>query len=107
MAKKNPRDIEVDRHAGELVVYWRDGSESRYGLEGLRRECPCASCRELRAAAEQSGGLTLVDPEAVSVTAQVRGFSYVGRYGIRIEWGDGHDHGIYTFEFFRELDAGG
>jgi len=107
MAKKKPRDIEVDRHAGELVVYWRDGSESRYGLEGLRRECPCASCRELRAAAEQSDGLTLVDPEAVSATAQVRGFSYVGRYGIRIEWGDGHDHGIYTFEFFRELDAGG
>ena len=38
---------------------------------------------------------------------QARGVSYVGRYGIRIEWANGHDHGIYTFEFFRALDAGG
>ncbi|MXY84151.1 MAG: DUF971 domain-containing protein [Gemmatimonadetes bacterium] len=43
----------------------------------------------------------------MSATAEVRGVSYVGRYGIRIEWADGHDHGIYTFEFFRALDAGG
>ena len=52
-------------------------------------------------------GLTLLQPEAVSATAEVQGVSYVGRYGIRIEWADGHDHGIYTFEFFRAIDADG
>ena len=67
------------------------------------RACPCAEWRELRGADEQANGLTLLAPEVVSATAEVRGFSYVGRYGIKIEWGDGHDHGIYTFEFFREL----
>ncbi len=104
MNKAKPRDIAVDGRAGELVIAWSDGRESRYSLEGLRRECPCAHCRELRDTSE--GGLTLLQPEAVSATAEVRGISYVGHYGIRIEWADGHDHGIYTFAFFRELDAG-
>ena len=58
-------------------------------------------------ATRPEGGLTLLQPEVVSATAEVRGVSYVGRYGIRIEWADGHDHGIYTFEFFRAIDAGG
>ncbi|MYA21770.1 MAG: DUF971 domain-containing protein [Gemmatimonadetes bacterium] len=105
MNKPKPRDIAVDGRASELVIGWSDGRESRYDLEGLRRACPCAHCRELRDANES--GLTLLQPEAVSATAEVRGVSYVGRYGIRIEWADGHDQGIYTFEFFRALDAGG
>ena len=105
MNKARPRDIAVDGRAGELVIGGAMAARAATILEGLRRECPCAHCRELRDANE--GGLTLLQPEAVSATAEVRGVSYVGRYGIRIEWADGHDHGIYTFEFFRALDAGG
>ena len=105
MNKAKPRDIAVDSRAGALVIAWSNGRESRYNLAELRRACPCAHCRELRDADE--GGLTLLQPEAASATAEVRGVSLVGRYGLRIEWADGHDHGIYTFEFFRGLDAGG
>ena len=109
MNKKKPSEIQIDRHAGELVILWRDGSEGRYALEELRRGCPCAQCREVRGEADgvNAGGLTLLNPEAISATAVVKGFSYVGRYGIRIEWEDGHDHGIYTFDFFREVNAEG
>jgi len=98
----------VDRPTGELVILWRDGSEGRYALEGLRRGCPCAQCREMRGEGDglNTGGLTLLNPEAISATARVRGFSHVGRYGIRIEWEDGHDHGIYTFASLRAADAG-
>ena len=103
MPKRKPRDIDIDRMSSELVVLWRDGGESRYGLEALRRACPCAECCEIRGAEEQANGLTLLKPKVMSATAEVRGFSYVGRYGIKIEWADGHDHGIYTFDFFREL----
>ncbi len=104
MNKARPRDLAVDDRAGELVIGWSDGRARRYDLEALRRACPCAHCREVRDADE--GGLTLLQPEAASATAAVRRVSYVGRYGIRIEWADGHDHGIYTFEFFRALAAG-
>jgi len=27
----------------------------------------------------------------------------VGRYAVQIAWTDGHDSGIYTFEYLREL----
>ncbi len=27
----------------------------------------------------------------------------VGQYAIGLRWGDGHDSGIYTFEYLREL----
>jgi len=104
--KKKPLHIALDRSAGELVISWRDGSESRYGLEGLRRACPCAQCRETHGP-DETGGLAILSAEAVSATAEARGFTHVGRYGIRIEWADGHDHGIYAFEFFRDLDDGG
>ena len=40
MNKAKPRDVAVDGRAGELVIAWSDGRESRYDLEGLRRECP-------------------------------------------------------------------
>ena len=95
----------MDGRAGEFghrVERW-PREPLRFG--GVAARLSLRPLREVRDANE--GGLTLLQPEAVSATAEVRGVSYVGRYGIRIEWADGHDHGIYTFEFFRALDAGG
>ena len=46
----------------------------------------------------------MLSPEAAAATAEATGFDYVGRYGIRITWADGHDTGIYVFEALRELD---
>jgi DUF971 family protein len=104
--KKKPRAIELLAAEGALEVSWNDGSESRYDLEALRRSCPCALCREARKAPEVAqDALNMLSDEAVAATGEARSFAYVGRYGIRIEWADGHDHGIYTFDFFRELDA--
>ncbi len=31
-----------------LTLHWADGTASRFGLEELRRNCPCAECRGLR-----------------------------------------------------------
>lgn len=84
-----------------LCVRWSDGTQSRYDLNGLRRSCPCALCREAR---EQSDELSLLSSEAISATAEALRVDFVGRYGLRILWGDGHDQGIYTFDFFRQLD---
>ena len=43
-----PSDIAVDRGAGELRITWGDGQVSRYPLQWLRANCPCATCREER-----------------------------------------------------------
>ena len=99
--KKKPRSVELLADDGMLCVRWSDGTQSRYDLDGLRRSCPCALCCEVR---EQSDELSLLSGEAVSATAEAQRVEFVGRYGLRILWGDGHDQGIYTFDFFRQLD---
>ena len=99
--KKKPRSVELQADEGMLCVRWSDGTQSRYDLDGLRRACPCALCREAR---EQSDELSLLSGDAISATAEAQRVDFVGRYGLRIQWGDGHDQGIYTFDFFRQLD---
>ena len=99
--KKKPRSVELLADEGMLCVRWSDGTQSRYDLNGLRRSCPCALCREAR---EQSDELSLLSSEAISATAEALRVDFVGRYGLRILWGDGHDQGIYTFDFLRQLD---
>jgi ATP-binding protein involved in chromosome partitioning len=103
--KKRPAKIELDHEKGDLVIVWKDGDESRFALAELRRNCPCAVCRDLRARNDvETGELKLLDGEAATATAAARDFVYVGRYGIRITWADGHDTGIYTFEALRQQD---
>ena len=99
--KKKPRSVELLADEGMLCMRWSDGTQSRYDLNGLRRSCPCALCREAR---EQSNELSLLSGEAISATAEAQRVDFVGRYGLRILWGDGHDQGIYTFDFLRQLD---
>ena len=103
--KKRPAKIELDGGRGELVIAWKGGGESRYLLVDLRKNCPCAMCRDQRAQDDvQEGALKLLEGEAATATAAARDFVNVGRYGIRITWADGHDTGIYTFEALREQD---
>ena len=77
----------------EVVVVWRDGHESYYPGEVLRRACSCAECQ-----GEQHlfGRATLptarpLRPESFHPVA----VALVGNYGLQVTWGDGHDHGIY------------
>ena len=81
-----------------------DGAESRIPLAELRRSCPCAMCQQARGQEEigPADELSLLTGEAATATAEASGFDYVGRYGIRINWADGHNTGIYTFESLRE-----
>jgi len=106
--RRRPMSIELTDEA--LVVKWGDERRTEYGLENLRRNCPCAVCREARG--EPHGpqlvageALPMLTTEAAAATAEALGFDPVGRYGIRLRCADGHDTGIYTFEMLRNLTA--
>jgi DUF971 family protein len=105
--KKKRRPAKIDLGDEALTILWQDAHQSRYPLETLRLSCPCASCREKRGKPHGpqlvGNELPLVTNEIVTPTSEANGFSPVGRYGIRIQWADGHDDGIYTFEMLREL----
>ena len=106
--RKRPAKVELRGAEGQLAIQWRDGHESRFVLAQLRKDCPCAVCREVRAEIGaqqvQGEGLNLIGGVASTATAAALKFDYVGRYGIRIAWADGHDTGIYTFEALRRQD---
>ena len=107
--KNRPSRIDLNAASDELVISWKDGGESRYNLVELRKNCPCATCRELRQQEEppaDSLELNLLSDTAATATARAQSFDYVGRYGIRINWADGHNYGIYTFAALREEDEG-
>lgn len=94
----------VERPAACIVVEWADGHFSRYPYTHLRRSCPCATCRAERDRERRDTNPFRVLP-ALAGPAQTElvGVEEVGRYGVRLRWGDGHDHGIYSREYLREI----
>ena len=87
------------RQAGprQLAIIWSDGLESAYDVRELRLACGCAQCVD-----EWTGAKTL-DPASVPGDVQPVQIAPVGRYGIRIDWSDGHTAGIYSFRRLRDL----
>jgi DUF971 family protein len=84
----------------ELVCLWEDGHESYFPGAELRKACTCASCKGEK---YLFGKVTLptlrrLPPEALVPVAVRR----VGRYGLQVVWGDGHDFGIYHLEELRQ-----
>jgi DUF971 family protein len=91
--------------ARTLLIEWDDGHTSRYSLEFLRRECPCASCSEARRAPVKSANplRVLQAHEIVDAHVAIKQAEVVGRYAIQFHWNDGHAEGIYSFDFLRSL----
>jgi len=94
ITKKNPTTLQID---------WDDGHVSLYELKYLRRSCPCASCREARNA-QPANPLRILSPgEVIAANIDVTQAEVVGRYAISFLWNDGHNTGIYSFDFLRQL----
>lgn len=93
-----------------LQITWSDGLAKTYGFRELRDACPCATCREKRnappAAAANPMSLPLLSAAELQ-PLRVVGMKPVGNYAYGIEFSDGHDTGIYTFELLRELGTEG
>ncbi len=87
-----------------LMIKWSDGHDSIYSYEDLRLACPCASCRRLRSKS-RTGKLPLKKrafPGSADDGVKVEAMTKVGLYALQFKWNDGHDTGIYTFEFLRK-----
>lgn len=102
-AAARPKRIRVDRDCGEMVVEWGGGSQSRLKLEFLRRRCPCAVCSGQRDEEAAEAGLHVLSDRELRTTDEVAGVVPVGRYAIQVRWADGHDTGIYTYAYLRQL----
>jgi DUF971 family protein len=85
-----------------LTIDWSDGKRRVYTVRELREACPCATCREKRSQP--------IDPLALPVlkTVQTKPLSIaamepMGNYAYAIQFSDGHDTGIFSFDLLRQL----
>jgi DUF971 family protein len=84
-----------------LLIIWDDEHESKYPLQFLRDFCPCATCQ----------GETVLfktyKPEKMKFDLpgkyELKNIQTVGNYAIQLIWNDGHDTGIYSWEYLRKI----
>src|SRR3954454_10573121 len=95
----------------KLEIDWQDGKRCVYSLTLLRSMCPCAQCKlvrdqrdphEIAAPVRKKPMLTIL-PGNYAEAMTVKDAQMIGNYAIKIEWSDGHDSGIYSFEYLRSI----
>ncbi len=97
-----PKHLDLKRDEA-LTITWDDGTVSVYPIAYLRKNSPSA---EMKAFKEEQARnpLTVLPSKYVhegpltAVSAEL-----VGNYAIRIRFSDGHDSGIYSWEYLRRI----
>ena len=102
---EKPKKIHVDRAAGWLEMDWPEVGILRVLLPAVRQACPCALCEGLRVEQSDDSQLQMITPEKTP-SAELSDVVPVGNYAIQIRWADGHDTGIYTYSYLKELAQG-
>ena len=80
---------------GRLRLTWDDGHAAEFEYDYLRGYCPCAGCQ-----GHGTGAVEFKPPVKPVTPLQIQP---VGNYAISVQWSDGHDTGIYRFDFLREI----
>lgn len=103
-----PRDLKIDNDNGVMTISWTDGSATRHLISELRKKCPCATCRAEREQLSKQKGpiIRIIKTEGPTVQqAQIIDYAPMGRYALAFTFNDGHNTGIYTYDFLREMST--
>jgi DUF971 family protein len=103
-------DLKKDK---QLDIEWQDGLRSTYSLTLLRSMCPCATCKVVREQRDphdispqpekpKTPLLTILPGNYIGAITVLKA-EMVGNYALKLEWSDGHDSGIYSFQYLREI----
>ena len=95
------RPLDLQPIGRELAIKWDDGTENFIPLEHLRRTCPCAGCQgetDIMGNVYKNPPVPLTEKafELVRITS-------VGGYAIQPAWADGHNTGLYSFDYLRRV----
>jgi len=99
------RAVDIQQVGAELAIKWADGGESFITLEKLRRACPCAACKgEMDVMGNLYKGPDIkLRPESFAL----RSLAEVGTYALKPTWGDGHNSGLFSYEYLRNVAEAG
>ncbi len=103
-----PQKVRVKKTEGTGVeIDWRDGHKSSWNFRWLRDACPCATCHEERDKAGRAPGVR--KPKAQVLMAMYEDpprpveVTPVGKYALKFKWNDGHEAGIYSWDYLRRV----
>ena len=90
------------REGGDRVVLtWDDGHAGPVSFRTLRDACPCAGCKGETVLMHHYAPVPEDHPSPLKY--KLAGASTVGSYALQLEWQDGHNTGLYTWEHLRSL----
>ncbi len=103
-----PAKVRVHKTAGTgMEIDWRDGHRSAWTFAFLRDACPCATCHEEREKAGRAPGVPKPKPATLlplyEAPARPVEVTPVGKYALRFKWNDGHESGIYSWDYLRKV----
>jgi DUF971 family protein len=90
-----PTEIRLKKKSKLLIVSFDDGSEFQYSCEYLRVHSPSAEVKghgpgqETLQTGKEHVGIKSIEP--------------IGHYAVRLNFDDGHDTGLYTWQYLHEL----
>ena len=104
----DPAHIAISKSRG-ITIDWIDGHKSIYSVAFLRDTCPCAACTGAEGGVPQrtdyqNEAKAAANPfKMFKPTLKMLEVGEVGAYGVRIDWSDGHNTGIYSFRHLRKV----
>jgi DUF971 family protein len=90
----------IDAIGTEIAIVWSDGSENYYPMERLRAASPSAeNTGERDLLGNKIGGTDQKEFPGVLVT----GWRVIGGYAIQFDFSDGHNTGLFGFDYLKKL----
>lgn len=87
----------IDEGDDGIRISWSDETENLYSAPFLRRHCACAQC------VNEWTGERMLKAESVSESVKIDNIGVVGRYALSFVFSDGHNTGIYSFNYLKEI----
>lgn len=95
MPERFPTDIKLHQQSRKLEIAFDDGSVFEMSCEYLRVHSPSAEVRGHSAAQ----AVLQLDKQAVNISD----IEAIGNYAIKLIFDDGHDTGLYTWDYLYDL----
>jgi DUF971 family protein len=103
--QSEPEHIAISKSKG-IQIDWKDGHHSQYALAYLRDRCPCATCTGAHGTEPLKSDYSAPQStpfQLFQATLKMLNVESVGHYAIRIDWSDGHNTGIYSYDHLRKI----
>jgi ATP-binding protein involved in chromosome partitioning len=101
LGKKNFQQNETVRISqDDQFIYfdWLDGMKTRISHFDLRSGCQCAGC------VDEHTGEKILRRDKLDHRVKALEINPVGQYAVAVNWSDGHNSGIYSYQYIRKID---